>query len=81
MMPLKEIQIQSLLMHRTKSALESLKLTIIICATAIAGGGIWAVFFVSSGITQPLNSLQRSTNEIPLTKKSKDEYISMIRHP
>ena len=81
MMSLKENQIKSLLMHRTKSALESLKFTIIIFATSIAGGGIWAVFFVSSRITQPLNSLQRSTNEILLNKKSKDEFISMIRHP
>jgi len=81
MMSINENQIQSLLIHRTKSALESLKLTIIIFATANAGEGIWSVFFVSSMITQPLNSLQRSTNEILLDKKSKDEFISMIRHP
>jgi hypothetical protein len=85
MMSLKENQIQSLLMHGTsmlqsESTLESLKLPIIILATAIAGGGIWALFFVSSRITQPLNSLQRSTNEILLNKKSKNKFISMIRH-
>src|SRR3989442_14008886 len=59
MMPLKD---QSLVMHRTsmlqsESALESLKLPIITLEAAIAGGGIWAVFFVSSRITRPLNRL------------------------
>ncbi len=73
MMPLKD---QSLVMHRnsmlqSESALESLKLPIWISETAIAGGGIWAVFFVSSRITRPLNRLAVAcrTQEIDKLKK------------